>query len=400
MRAARILSALALAVVLAALLAAPASAIPVFARKYGFACTMCHSAMPRLNDFGQRFRTNGYQLPGKEAEEKTVLEAQAPIALRTAAGLTGTRFNKAAAMPDQVDLVLSGLDLLSAGVLGRNIGYQLVYTPQIAGQPGVAEQEGSLEMASIVFTHLRGSTWANLRVGRFEPAYVVSSVKRQLTVTTPDLYDAPSPGPSISETQTGLELAGYGRQPFRYAVGWLGGAHRTDVEGSSSSDWPADFYGRAAWILGAGEGQTAGQRVGVTGYTGVARAGTGERKGYWRVGPDVSLNAGYANLTAQWMFVHEDGAFYDLPSGVSWTGGFVEGSVMPVTNAVLFGRWDRVDERTELANAVQRFTGGARFYPVDNVALHAELSNQRENTHGDAGDPSATFYTARVDFAF
>ena len=48
-----------LAVVAATLWAQSASAVPVFARKYGFNCTMCHSDVPRLNDFGQRFRMNG-----------------------------------------------------------------------------------------------------------------------------------------------------------------------------------------------------------------------------------------------------------------------------------------------------------------------------------------------------
>src|SRR6202011_2666048 len=43
-------------------LAAPASAIPAFARKYGLRCTTCHESWPVLNDFGRNFRDNGYQL--------------------------------------------------------------------------------------------------------------------------------------------------------------------------------------------------------------------------------------------------------------------------------------------------------------------------------------------------
>ena len=38
------------------------AAIPAFARKYGLACSACHTAWPELNAFGQRFRDNGYQL--------------------------------------------------------------------------------------------------------------------------------------------------------------------------------------------------------------------------------------------------------------------------------------------------------------------------------------------------
>jgi len=32
------------------------AAIPAFARKYGLACSACHTAWPELNAFGQRFR--------------------------------------------------------------------------------------------------------------------------------------------------------------------------------------------------------------------------------------------------------------------------------------------------------------------------------------------------------
>ncbi|MCX6375655.1 MAG: hypothetical protein NTU88_06415, partial [Armatimonadetes bacterium] len=76
-----------LAAILVLVLAAPSHAIPAFARKYGFNCAMCHIAWPRLNDFGQKFRMNGYQIPGQEDQEKTVSQiAGPPLSLRTSAG--------------------------------------------------------------------------------------------------------------------------------------------------------------------------------------------------------------------------------------------------------------------------------------------------------------------------
>ncbi len=38
------------------------TAIPAFARKYGLPCSACHTAWPKLNNFGMTFRDNGYQL--------------------------------------------------------------------------------------------------------------------------------------------------------------------------------------------------------------------------------------------------------------------------------------------------------------------------------------------------
>ena len=48
------------------LAAAPARAIPAFARRYQTACTACHVQPPRLNSFGLAFRANGYRIPSGE----------------------------------------------------------------------------------------------------------------------------------------------------------------------------------------------------------------------------------------------------------------------------------------------------------------------------------------------
>src|SRR5271155_6289019 len=39
-----------------------ANALPAFARKYGLRCSACHESWPALNNFGLKFRDNGYQL--------------------------------------------------------------------------------------------------------------------------------------------------------------------------------------------------------------------------------------------------------------------------------------------------------------------------------------------------
>ena len=40
----------------------PAYGIPAFALKFGLPCSACHEAWPMLNNFGQTFKDNGYQL--------------------------------------------------------------------------------------------------------------------------------------------------------------------------------------------------------------------------------------------------------------------------------------------------------------------------------------------------
>ncbi len=59
-----------LSVGFASLLARPALAIPVFARKYQTSCTTCHTAWPKLNPFGEAFRRNGFRFPGDDSDER------------------------------------------------------------------------------------------------------------------------------------------------------------------------------------------------------------------------------------------------------------------------------------------------------------------------------------------
>jgi hypothetical protein len=48
--------------------AAPARAIPAFARKYQTSCLTCHTVYPKLNPFGEAFRRDGYRFPGVDSD--------------------------------------------------------------------------------------------------------------------------------------------------------------------------------------------------------------------------------------------------------------------------------------------------------------------------------------------
>jgi hypothetical protein len=378
-------------------------AIPAFARKYGFNCTMCHSAFPRLNDFGSRYRENGYRLPGRENEERTVLQGPAPFALRTSAGYDSDKFENTSE-EDVSQLRLQGLDLLSGGLLGSKIGYFLVYPPQISESRGVVAQDGTLEMASAVFARVGGSSWINVRAGRFEPAYVAFSVKRHLSVTPYEVYERTfSGGIPLSETQTGVEVFGLGAKGLHYAAGILEGA-----ESNLSDESPSDFYARVSMVFGAGEGQTAGHRIGLFGYQGKARYAsefgpTGARESYARYGLDASLNFGTFNVAFQYLAAEDDRAFWPGATGdQSSSGGFVEASFQPRTDLVCFARYDRVSPGDAAAvDSLTRYTVGARYYFEDQIALHAEYSNGKASMR-EAGIPDATedFFTLRLDFAF
>src|SRR5487761_2447380 len=47
-----------------------ASAMPNFARKYSLGCGSCHDVIPKLNEFGWRFRAAGYRMPDEIGQKQ------------------------------------------------------------------------------------------------------------------------------------------------------------------------------------------------------------------------------------------------------------------------------------------------------------------------------------------
>lgn len=54
------------------LLPAPASAIPVFARRYKVSCQLCHHPVPALTAFGEQFAANGFRMSPTEGARDTL----------------------------------------------------------------------------------------------------------------------------------------------------------------------------------------------------------------------------------------------------------------------------------------------------------------------------------------
>ncbi len=50
-----------------------ASAMPNFARKYGLGCGSCHDVVPKLNEFGWKFRAAGYRMPDEIGKAKPTM---------------------------------------------------------------------------------------------------------------------------------------------------------------------------------------------------------------------------------------------------------------------------------------------------------------------------------------
>ena len=158
------------------------AAIPAFARKFGMPCSACHEAWPKLNNFGQVFKDNGYQM-GNDRDSPIYKDPSYwPVSFRITPNWH--RENTDRVGTDQVPtgqsvtthgFDLSGLDILTAGTLSKNISFLL--TPS-------ADNTASFhfESAWVRFDNLLKSSWLNVKVGKFELDNLLSE-KRILTLS-------------------------------------------------------------------------------------------------------------------------------------------------------------------------------------------------------------------------
>jgi hypothetical protein len=398
-----------------------ADAIPAFARKYGFNCNMCHSGFTRLNDFGQRYRDNGYQIPGQAGGEKTVFDQGPPLALRTSAGLsvysadnrTSNGFN------------IFGLDLLAAGVFHKNVSFLLIYTPRIdepaadffgPGSGNNPSQLGGVESANIVFSNIVQNA-LSVRVGRFEPAYHPFSSKRKHYLFQPyEVYAFTTPSNSFvfDDNQMGIEATGHFTGGFKYAFGVVNGNGANPDNNNAK-----DLYLNTAYTIGKGDGQTTGQRLGLFGYCGwqpadltrAVAAPTGETNGkknelFYRIGVDGSFNYESVNLGVLFMLGQDNKNLNSIELGTAYkySGGFAEFNWSGLMNdrlvLSLLYNWVRPPSY-DTGRKVDAYSALVRYYLGDwsavNVALHAEYTFR---STGDKTKLNEHLVAFVVDFGF
>ncbi len=276
-----------------------ANAIPAFARKYNFACNVCHvPGFPKLNDFGNLFRDQGYQL-GTDNDLPTfegITMGFWPISFRTTVGYQAANIRTDGQSLSTSGFGFTGLDILSFGTLHRNIAFGVVYTPGLKSAgfgTGSTLNDNDIESGFVRLMNLErflgganNTYWLNMKVGKFE-LDVPFSEKRSPTLNTPFVmyhYVSGTPyqgGPlgglptrsyanasvlGIGDNQPGLQVDGIIKTAptggyFRYSAAVLttnGGSFSSDQGGFGRS---AYFYGNVTQSFG-GYGIVTGQRIG------------------------------------------------------------------------------------------------------------------------------------------
>jgi hypothetical protein len=429
-------------------------AIPAFARKYGLPCSACHTAWPELNNFGQVFRDNGYQLMNDRDSPIWQNPSYFPISFRiTPSWHAETTTNQALdttagiGQLNQAGFDLSGMDLWSAGTLYKNISFVLLPSSD-------STAVWHFESAFIRFDNLKGSSWFNIKFGRFELDNLISE-KRFLFLSSNgglyQIYHFDNPGSSnnfgYGDNQIGVELAGHSANSYtRYSVSVLssneGGVNFTTdvVPGGSPSNRTYDVNLAFSQAFNApgppGQSGFGLERVGAFAYIGqrptnfLTEGGAPlvgiNNKPFYRIG--VAGDFSYKNLELMPLFMYGHDNPYlgagipstaPLPPGAqapTFYGGFLEAHYYFNPQNVALARVEQVNVGqqaflntgtgiTGSNGNISAFSVGYRWYPImfsrAGVALDGEFSRVRtigqEPLSGDGdgviGNPTAATWS-------
>jgi hypothetical protein len=399
-------------------------AIPAFARKYGLPCSACHTAWPELNNFGQVFRDNGYQLMNDRDSPIYQNPTYFPITFRITpnwhyegtthqpvdsipGGGTGSTLQDKTVTANGFDL--SGMDIWTAGTLFKNISFSLLPSSNSAGA-------FHFENAFIRFDNLLGSAWLNLKIGKFELDNLISEKRFLFLSANGGLYQTyhfeppgDSTGFGIGDNQIGMEVMGHSAKSYtRYSVALLSSNEgQVGLPTNRTYDTYLNFS-QAFQVNGLGL-----QRLGAFAYIGErptilqtsSASGTPVPIPGAEIGNKPFYRAGFAGdlyaLRGKWeflpYFVHGyDNAFLgtttpadmSLPPGAHapiWNGGFLESHYYVSPQLVLTGRFEIIrmsqqalDSNPSDLGDMDAYSFGYRWYPFmysrAGLAFHNEYS--------------------------
>lgn len=318
--------------VLAASLPTEVQAIPAFARKYGVTCTMCHSAAPRLNAFGEQFASNGFEMVPGEPPRDTIDTGDPLLRLIDRINFA-IRFDAYAQAQTarssggpSVDLQTPyGIKLLTGGALAEKVSYYMYFYMSERGEVA------GLEDAYIQFTDVGGSG-VNLMVGQFQASDPL--FKRELRLEFEDYQPY-----RVRVGRAAADLT-YDRGVMATYSPWTGGdlsAFVVNGRGLSEANEQRFFDRDSGKNLGLRFSQDAGPlRLGAYGYFGDENAeSSSNRIRIW--GPDATFVSGNTEINAQFLRRTDSDPFFAEGSGETVVdAGFVEGIWSPQGPG---GRW-------------------------------------------------------------
>ena len=318
------------------LIPAKSGAMPVFARKYDMSCITCHSAFPRLNEFGEQFAADNMRLPNWKDTTKSggddmlALPDTVPLALRTQAYVQKREANtidvetgeEISADTDIQSPYL--IKLLSSAPLSDHISYYFYAIFAEKGGNGEVVVEDAWFRHDDIF-----STNIGMMLGQFQVSDLMFA--REVRLTFQDFMVYRMAGLTY---ERGL-LFDYAAGPVDLALGWVNG---NGIEENFTINSPG--YKRPDHLFDNNSGKAifgrigsdiAGVGIGLFGYSGSQKNATapaglnsGDRDTD-KISYGIDLSGKITEKTywfAQLLQNQWDG-FLQEGTNYKWSGGFI-----------------------------------------------------------------------------
>lgn len=378
-------------------------AIPAFARKYQSSCTTCHNAYPSLNEFGYRFKENGYQMVGQEdgdetekinledglALEKTIY----PISLRIMGDINslpqqpaGLGQNEKARLqfsfPDTISLYLGGTLFKNISFWGNYITNKNEFDQIHIGIHNLLSEivgEGSLNLR-IGFLNIHDWTIPNHR----------RVLQKKASIQT---ISTANPEWNLDKAERGIEV--YGRPnagiPFFYYAGITNGGK----EIADDTNPAKNYYGGIAFDY-------IKQHIGIWMYTGRnAQMNTIYENSFNRFGIDGALRFLNTEIYGQAIWGNDKNPDFVINSSVKRQNGYFLGLnylLFPTTFVLLHYDYSYIKE--DASKKVSTFTHGLAFYFIKNarsvIEYQIDLMDRDTNNHPLKTDR----FNIRIDTVF
>ncbi|NOR42153.1 MAG: hypothetical protein GQ572_02375 [Gammaproteobacteria bacterium] len=311
-------------------------AMPVFARKYNISCVACHSAFPRLNEFGEQFVSDNFRLPNwkdstvETGDEMLALPDSVPLALRTQAFVQAREaetidINNGDTISADTDFQSPYLiKLLSSAPLSDHISY---YFYAIFAEKG---DNGSVIVEDAWFSHddVFGSE-ISLMLGQFQVSDLMFPRETRLTFQDFMVYRM------AGLTYDRGTIFGYTAGPVDLSLGLVNGNgisenHTINSPGYKRPDHLFDNNSGKA-VFGRVGGNIAGVNLGLFGYSGTQKNATGiagtdsgdrdtDKVSY---GIDLSGKFGYKTYWFAQLLQNDWDDFISTNTKYSWFGSFI-----------------------------------------------------------------------------
>jgi hypothetical protein len=383
--------------------AAPAAALPVFARIYNKPCGTCHSVFPQLNPAGEAFRAHGFHgIPPAVTPLRIDSLFDVPGTLPLAFYVTtGEDLIKEDAPgqrdPTRTHFNLDYFTLLAGGELGQHLAFlidwELVDTEPDSGDVTIND----LPHQAYLTAHAEPPGWLiNLKGGWYELPLTVSPDVHRLSVQPYLIYSVnacslvgvdPPHGtcddePTLGEPQIGGELSAmYPERGFTWAAGITNGSNnRLATVGSPNG------YVHAVQAVGS-------HRIGFLMFYSPDLIGNNVQDRALRLGPDLDLYSRQLRIFAQFLAGYESNPTGHLTS-LWYYGGFLEANYRLTTTLLALLRVDsawtpRFDDTmnggdTQSRRRLWGVTGGWQWSLLQNLKLVAEVTYGE--SHESVGD--------------